>query len=339
LNQFGDFKKFTSSFDLMTRFDEFVTQKFSADPFLILSYNKSILESKKVDNRFRTLWNKGLFTDCYKREEVAQLLMSCDTEIFENTERPYVELAQKDYSYYIIALGDYDNSLYIGLFRISNERKNEYFSKIIGHLCRMIQNGHQQLLLSKAKEDLTVLVHNDDVTGLYNQRKLQVDLDDIIRKYHEKGEVFAVIFIDIDHFKSVNDGHGHLVGSQLLVEVAQVLRASLRDNDLIYRYGGDEFVIILPQLMMDEATHVGDRILREIKAHKFVSSKQKDLKMSASVGVASFPKDATTKEEILKIADDMMYKAKNTGRGRVVTTEEMFGENSEESEPKKSKSG
>jgi diguanylate cyclase (GGDEF)-like protein len=188
----------------------------------------------------------------------------------------------------------------------------------------MVQNGHQQLLLAKAKEDLTLLVHNDDVTGLYNQRKLQADLETLINNYHLQRDIFSVVFIDIDHFKSVNDGHGHLIGSQLLVEIAQVLRACLRDEDFIYRYGGDEFVVILPHANLDDAKIVGERILTEIKAHQFISSKRKNLSMSASVGVAEFPRDAANKDDILNIADSMMYKAKNAGRGKVVTTREMF---------------
>ncbi len=324
LNQFGDFKKFTSSFDLMTKFDDFVSQKFSAHPFLIISYNKAVINHGSIDNRFRTLWNKGLFNENYERDEVAKLLQSCDVEIFTNTDRSYFEANLGEWTYYIIALGDYDNSQYIGLFKILNEKKTDYFSKIVGHICRMVQNGHQQLLLAKAKEDLTLLVHNDDVTGLYNQRKLQADLETLINNYHLQRDIFSVVFIDIDHFKSVNDGHGHLIGSQLLVEIAQVLRACLRDEDFIYRYGGDEFVVILPHANLDDAKIVGERILTEIKAHQFISSKRKNLSMSASVGVAEFPRDAANKDDILNIADSMMYKAKNAGRGKVVTTREMF---------------
>jgi diguanylate cyclase (GGDEF)-like protein len=313
---------------LMSKFDDFVINKFQGDPFLVVSYSTEDTEGNpvvgKVGQNFRTLWNKRLYGVNYKKDEVAEVLDLCDRNEFEKGSKPFVEIFHNGSYYYFMSLGTYDNSQYLSLFKIDKDRKNDYMSKIISHLSRLVQNSYYQLLMAKEKEDLKVLIHNDDVTGLYNQRKLHLDLDYLIEQFENQGHPFSIVFIDIDHFKSVNDGHGHLVGSQLLVEVADILRACLRDADLIYRYGGDEFVVIIPETAIDEATQVGGRILKEIKGHRFRPSSKDDLNLSVSVGIAEFPGDAKTKEEVLQIADDMMYKAKKSGRGRVVSTRELL---------------
>ena len=100
---------------------------------------------------------------------------------------------------------------------------------------------------------MSSLAHTDDVTGLYNQRKLLRDLDQKIVHTLQTDGYFSLIFLDIDNFKNVNDGHGHIIGTKLLVQVAGVIRKVIRDTDYIYRYGGDEFVIILPEVERQNA--------------------------------------------------------------------------------------
>lgn len=336
-NQFGDFKRFNSLFDLMGKIDDFVLNKFQSLPFLILSLSKKVIENGKVEGHFRTLWNKNLIGDFYQQKDFDYIFSVIKPEELLDTSQSHYRFLDDGKYYFLIPLEEYEQSCNFGFFVIDEEKYTDYVAKIVGHLCRILQNGFQQHLLQKAQEDLTALVHNDDVTGLYNQRKLQIDLDDAIAEFEKNNEPFSIIFIDIDHFKSVNDGHGHLVGSQLLVEVANVLKVCLRDNDLIYRYGGDEFVILVPGIRITDAKSVGERILKEIKAYKFVTGKNKNLKLTVSIGVAEFPRDAQTKEDVMEMADDMMYKAKNAGRGQVVTTEEIFNglEDSEDSKDSK----
>lgn len=170
------------------------------------------------------------------------------------------------------------------------------------------------------------LVDVDDVTGLYNQRRLHKDLEVENRRFKATQAPFSVLFIDIDHFKSVNDGKGHLVGSQLLADLAKRLKDVLRNSDNFYRYGGDEFVIILPGVSAPDGMKIGKRILKKIKEKPF---KVKDLKdsfyLSVSIGLATLPTHVRDVRGLLDLADDMLYKAKELGRGRVCSVSEIFG--------------
>lgn len=170
------------------------------------------------------------------------------------------------------------------------------------------------------------LVDIDDVTGLYNQRRLHKDMELQFKRYKATKAPFSVLFIDIDHFKSVNDGKGHLVGSQLLADLATRLKEVLRNSDNFYRYGGDEFVIILPGVSSTDGMKIGKRILKKIKEKPF---KVVDLKdsffLSVSIGLATLPTHVKNVRGLLNLADDMLYKAKELGRGRVCSVSEIFG--------------
>jgi diguanylate cyclase (GGDEF)-like protein len=324
LNRFGDYKKFSSHTEFMTKVDQFILDKLQGDPFLVLSFAKDQLEENIFTGHLRTLWNKKLYQKVYNEDAVKKLVGQFKLKTIQSHPRPYIECLWEKELYYLVPLGEQEKSFYLGIFKLSQDTKTEYVGKILGHLCRVVQNGYQQLISHKEREELTNLIHVDDVTGLFNSRKLHRDLEEAIKGFYSGKEHFSVVFIDIDHFKDVNDGHGHLIGSRLLLEIARILKDTLRENDLIYRYGGDEFVVILPSLHLSDAQSVGERILNDIKSYTFVSDKKVELKLSVSVGIAEFPTDAKTKDEILNIADDMMYKAKNSGRGKVVSTREMF---------------
>jgi len=169
------------------------------------------------------------------------------------------------------------------------------------------------------------LIDIDDVTGLYNSRRLHKDLSEGIKRYEDTGERFSLLFIDIDHFKNVNDGHGHLIGTGLLGELAKELKKILRLYDHLYRYGGDEFVILLPKADSINAKQIGDRVLEAVTERTFIPKKgEKEFKLSLSIGIASFPDHASTAEDLLALADKMMYHAKELGRGRVCLVNEIF---------------
>lgn len=169
----------------------------------------------------------------------------------------------------------------------------------------------------KKKQDL---IYIDDVSGLYNQRKLNIDLKSFIERYQKHKHAFCVLFMDVDYFKKVNDSHGHLVGTKLLEMLAHEFKQLLRDGDLLYRYGGDEFVVLLPDTELAGGKIVGERILERIKSHFFevsTNDKHLSLNMSLSIGVAECPTDASDVDALLSFADKMMYGAKATGRGTV----------------------
>lgn len=187
----------------------------------------------------------------------------------------------------------------------------------------------QSKIICKMEEiyKLSELIHIDDVTGLFNQRKLNKDLILLTEKYQKEKDPFSVLFVDIDFFKKVNDTYGHLVGTKLLEQVACDIKGLLRDTDISYRYGGDEFVIILTNTDGQIGKMVAERVLRAIKGRSYevIDKDQKvQMNLSVSIGVAEFPDDAGDAKEILQIADRMMYEAKGSGRGMVLSTQDIF---------------
>jgi len=125
------------------------------------------------------------------------------------------------------------------------------------------------------------------------------------------------VFIDLDHFKNVNDTHGNLVGSKLLAEVGQMVKTACRRIDFAFRYGGDEFVVVLPQASKENAFVVARRLHRMIGETRWLTSEGLDIHITASVGVASYPTDARTKVDLLHLADEAMYQVKNSTRDGV----------------------
>jgi diguanylate cyclase (GGDEF)-like protein len=128
---------------------------------------------------------------------------------------------------------------------------------------------------------------------------------------------FSLIFIDLDHFKQVNDTQGHLVGSRLLADIGNALKQHCRLIDFAFRYGGDEFVLLLPQTSKENALHVARRLHTLIRESLWLESDGLNLHLTASMGVASYPVDSRTKEGLLHLADEAMYLVKNTNRDSV----------------------
>jgi len=126
-----------------------------------------------------------------------------------------------------------------------------------------------------------------------------------------------VLFLDLDRFKAVNDQYGHLIGSKLLVEVGRVLKGSVRDEDVVARYGGDEYVAVLLGIDSGGALKVAERIRRSIEDHVFLSREGARLRVTASIGLASCPEHTSKKAEVLDLADRAMYRGKRSTRNVV----------------------
>ena len=127
----------------------------------------------------------------------------------------------------------------------------------------------------------------------------------------------SVLFLDLDNFKLVNDTYGHLVGSSLLRELGQLLRRSVREVDVVIRYGGDEYTIILVETGSDMAQQVADRLRRMIENHTFMARDGYQIKLTASLGLASYPDDTTELTDLLSMADKAMYAGKAAGKNCV----------------------
>ncbi|PYQ94807.1 MAG: hypothetical protein DMF97_17945 [Acidobacteria bacterium] len=169
------------------------------------------------------------------------------------------------------------------------------------------------LLLQRA-EALSV---TDDLTHLYNSRYLNVVLRRETKRASRTGRSLSMLFIDLDGFKSINDTHGHLFGSRALVEVAAVIRGSARETDVVARFGGDEFALVLPETGSTGAFAVGSRIRERIAAHRFLAGDGLDIHLTASVGVATLPDVAGSAEELVQAADKAMYQVKDSGKNGI----------------------
>jgi diguanylate cyclase (GGDEF)-like protein len=169
-------------------------------------------------------------------------------------------------------------------------------------------------LLLKRAEALSV---TDDLTQLYNSRYLNSVLRRETKRASRSGRPLSLLFIDLDGFKAINDSHGHLAGSRALVEAAAVIRGSARETDVVARFGGDEFALILPDTGTDGAFAVGERIRERLAAHQFLASEQLDVHLTASVGVATLPDVAATAEELIHAADVAMYRVKDRGKNGI----------------------
>jgi two-component system cell cycle response regulator len=170
-------------------------------------------------------------------------------------------------------------------------------------------------------KDVQAMAYVDDVTGLNNTRYLSTVLDREIEKANSSKLSFAVLFIDCDRFKMVNDQHGHLHGSKLLYQIGQKLKSHVRDTDTLARYGGDEFVAILSPAELDTGKSVAERIRKSIEKTCFLEDEGLSVRVTVSIGVAVFPDHAASKEEVLEAADKTMYEAKNQGRNCVYVSE------------------
>ncbi len=161
------------------------------------------------------------------------------------------------------------------------------------------------------------LTITDDCTSLYNARHLNFMLDTEIYRSQRYGYQFSLIFIDLDHFKNINDTHGHLMGSKLLSEIGLMIKSHCRLIDFAFRYGGDEFVLLLPQTSKENAFIVARRLHRMIRETEWLVDPGLNVRITASVGVAAYPTDSANKAGLLHLADEAMYLVKNTTRDSV----------------------
>ena len=176
---------------------------------------------------------------------------------------------------------------------------------------------HNVTLYANAKK----LAFQDPLTGLYNARYLPLAIERETAFGRESGDPFSVLFLDLDYFKRVNDLYGHQVGSQLLVEVARVVRHCIRDQDTVVRYGGDEFTIVLRGTNLAAAGQIAERMRAVLGRHVFLSREELNITITLCIGISAYPVHARSAEELIFLADRAMYKGKNSTRNQVNTAD------------------
>jgi diguanylate cyclase (GGDEF)-like protein len=206
----------------------------------------------------------------------------------------------------------------IGLDRLPSAREPRLAPAMLRALRVLLEPASVALdnaLLLKRAEALSV---TDDLTHLYNSRYLNLVLRRETKRASRSGRPLSLLFLDLDGFKSINDAHGHLCGSRALVEAAAVIRGSARETDVVARFGGDEFALVLPDTGGEGAFAVGERIRERIAAHRFLAGDGLKLRLTVSVGVATLPDAAASAEELVQAADAAMYRVKDGGKNGIL---------------------
>jgi diguanylate cyclase (GGDEF)-like protein len=205
----------------------------------------------------------------------------------------------------------------IGVVQVINREGGKFSQADLELLLTLVEPcaiAIENAQLFQRTEQLTI---TDDLTKLFNSRYLNLYIGREIKRCKRHGIPLSVIFLDLDGFKSVNDAHGHLAGSRTLTEVGSILVEAVRESDILARYGGDEFVVVLPETPPSGALVIAERIRRSIEAHTFLRDQGLEARISASFGIASYPDHALTPEGLIQKADQAMYRVKERDKNGI----------------------
>jgi two-component system, cell cycle response regulator len=201
--------------------------------------------------------------------------------------------------------------------------KSINFPELEARVRSMLRIKRLQDELEEKNRELERLSISDGLTGLFNHRHIHGLLAEEFERVARTNDCMSVAMFDLDHFKSVNDTYGHQAGDRVLVELADILREVARDVDRLGRYGGEEFMALLPETCIDDAAVFVERVRREVARRPFDVGGNEPLHMTLSAGVATYPHETIRDvESLVRLADQALYTAKETGRNRVVRFDE-----------------
>ena len=205
----------------------------------------------------------------------------------------------------------------IGVFGMLSKQKEFLDSRQISLVEVMCNQAATSIANAKMHAEIERMATTDGLTGLYNHRVFQQKLTEELKRSERHDTPLSLLLTDIDFFKKVNDTYGHPVGDFVLKGVSRILQNEIRDIDIAARYGGEEFVVILPGTDSLGAKNIAERLRKAIMAETF-SSDNRTLKVTTSIGIATVPADARTKEELIEKTDQALYHAKHNGRNQSV---------------------
>jgi two-component system cell cycle response regulator len=198
-----------------------------------------------------------------------------------------------------------------------NEHDVKFAGQVIQAAVAALEKAYELENALEGHEHLRHLAETDPLTGCWNRRALMEKLEQEMDRAARYATMLTAMMIDIDRFKEINDTYGHLVGDQVLKQLAQLLHREQRSVDVVARYGGEEFVVLLPETSVTESRNFAERILRRVRDHDFGDERQ-PVRATISIGIASYPDERVTDgKSLLEIADRHLYRAKNDGRNRI----------------------
>jgi diguanylate cyclase (GGDEF)-like protein len=258
--------------------------------------------------------------EVYLSEVIEKVAKTAKGEIiFDLTTAPYSSLESKDYRSQMVApmlsqgkvVGALETkSRKVGGFSLQDQRT---FSILASSAGMAIENA----LLHQKTEELTI---TDELTGIYNYRFFVQKLEDELKRAKRYHQPLSLLMIDIDWFKKYNDNYGHLFGNQILRTLTGVIKSCIRDVDILSRYGGEEFVVILPQTSKEDAKNIGERIRQKVEQFEFKDNAETLLvKLTVSLGLATYPENGEAEEELTAKVDQALYLAKGKGKNLICT--------------------
>jgi two-component system, cell cycle response regulator len=209
------------------------------------------------------------------------------------------------------------------------------FPELEARVRSMLRIKKLQDEIEMKNKELERLSISDGLTGLFNHRHIHALLNEEFERTERTGERITVAMFDLDRFKSVNDNYGHQAGDRVLEEMSDILRESAREIDRLGRYGGEEFMVLLPDTSIDDAEVFVERVRREVARRPFnIGEGKEPLRMTISAGIATFPHERVKNPETLvRLADEALYTAKTSGRNRVVRFDQPVGPAESAKEP------
>ena len=214
--------------------------------------------------------------------------------------------------YLPIIKGDRDLAL-VGVRRRNrafDPERLKFVDPVCSHMAIAFDNAH-----------LYSIAISDELTHLYSLRHFRYCIEREVMNFERNGDAFTLLLIDADDFKKINDAHGHIIGDTVLMETAQCIAASVRDNDLTFRYGGEEFAVLLPSTDAEGGRPVAERIRAAVEAH-VVEIEGLQVRLTVSIGISSCPKTATDSRGLLLAVDRALYRAKAAGKNKIVIESE-----------------
>lgn len=172
--------------------------------------------------------------------------------------------------------------------------------------------------IMKKQHDKNTEVFTDELTGAFSRKYFTKRFEEEKQRHHRQGKFFSIAFMDLDHFKEANDTYGHLFGDEVLKGFVECIRQNLREYDQVFRYGGDEFLLLLPETTNEEAYIVVERIRKSVKEKVFIPEGEKEYRISFSSGIAMMKDPNVSMRELVEKADEALYRAKEKGRNQTI---------------------
>jgi len=255
----------------------------------------------------------------YEESKTADNVFSLDLSILANE-----FLRDEDASSTVISAPLMAKNALFGIILAMNDPQRRHFTEEDIHLLTVMANhaaiAFENYLLYKKLEMESI---TDGLTGIYNYRFLIRSIHLEIKRASRFGYPFSYLMMDVDNLKEYNDRYGHLSGSRALKDIAGVVTQSCREIDLVAKYGGDEFALLLPQTTLDGALRLGERILQAVR--EFTFDGRREGLLTCSIGAAVYPDDARTVETLIERADAALYAAKSKGKNNILSYGEFAG--------------